>query len=102
MVGLVWLINELSHNFSPPVPGGRTSSLWHRARNGVSWSTTGAFLLPLDGMSGLKLASVIFPPNYEPHGVKMKYKGETVTLTPEQVGSHAVREKFIEAVCRKR
>jgi len=27
---------------------------------------------------------VIFPPNYEPHGVKMKYKGETVTLTPEQ------------------
>ena len=28
---------------------------------------------------------VIFPPKYEPHGVKMKYNGEPVNLTPDQV-----------------
>ena len=28
---------------------------------------------------------VIFPPKYEPHGVKMKYDGEVVDLDPEQV-----------------
>ena len=27
---------------------------------------------------------VIFPPKYEPHGVKMKYDGKTVDLNPEQ------------------
>ncbi|CAI9088311.1 OLC1v1022613C1 [Oldenlandia corymbosa var. corymbosa] len=27
---------------------------------------------------------VIFPPPYQPHGVKMLYKGQPVTLTPEQ------------------
>ena len=28
---------------------------------------------------------VIFPPKYEPHGVKMLYDDEEVDLTPEQV-----------------
>jgi len=28
---------------------------------------------------------VIFPPKYEPHGVKMLYEDEEVDLTPEQV-----------------
>eukprot|EP00742_Colponemidia_sp_Colp-10_P003983 GILJ01004249.1.p1 GENE.GILJ01004249.1~~GILJ01004249.1.p1 ORF type:complete len:682 (-),score=165.09 GILJ01004249.1:78-2078(-) len=27
---------------------------------------------------------VFFPPSYTPHGIKMKYKGEEVNLTPEQ------------------
>jgi hypothetical protein len=28
---------------------------------------------------------VIFPPKYEPHGVKMNYDGKQVELTPDQV-----------------
>ena len=27
---------------------------------------------------------VLFPPEYEPHGIKIKYKGEPIELTPEQ------------------
>ena len=26
---------------------------------------------------------VLFPPDYEPHGVKMKYDGKSITLSPE-------------------
>ncbi len=36
---------------------------------------------------------VLFPPEYEPHGVKMLYDGKPVDLTPEQEvrmdGTHA-------------
>ncbi|ORX54550.1 hypothetical protein DM01DRAFT_1335682 [Hesseltinella vesiculosa] len=28
-------------------------------------------------------AGVLFPPEYEPHGIKMKYNGQKITLTPE-------------------
>src|SRR5690242_16436754 len=27
---------------------------------------------------------VLFPPRYEPHGIKIRYKGQEVELTPEQ------------------
>ena len=27
---------------------------------------------------------VLFPPEYEPHGIKIKYKGEPIELNPEQ------------------
>ena len=30
-------------------------------------------------------AGVLFPPEYEPHGVRMLYEGKPVELTPEQV-----------------
>jgi DNA topoisomerase IB len=29
-------------------------------------------------------AGVLFPPEYEPHGIKMLYEGRPVDLTPEQ------------------
>jgi DNA topoisomerase I len=32
----------------------------------------------------LEHAGVLFPPEYEPHGVKMLYEGRPVDLTPEQ------------------
>lgn len=38
----------------------------------------------------LEHAGVLFPPEYEPHGVKMMYDGKPVELTPEQVGIRAV------------
>ena len=34
----------------------------------------------------LKHNGPVFPPPYEPHGVKMRYDGKPVELTPEQVG----------------
>ena len=63
-------------------PGGRASS----AKGGtqVMWTT-------------LKHCGVLFPPEYEPHGIKMLYDGKPVDLTPEQevralpCGSHAMR-----------
>lgn len=33
----------------------------------------------------LEHAGVLFPPDYQPHGIKMKYEGQDVDLTPEQV-----------------
>jgi len=38
---------------------------------GIKWST-------------LKWNGVLFPPAYEPHGIKLYYNGEPVDLTPEQ------------------
>lgn len=37
----------------------------------------------------LEHAGVLFPPEYEPHGIKMKYEGQDVDLTPEQVRLHS-------------
>ena len=33
---------------------------------------------------GLEHNGVLFPPKYEPHNIKIKYKGEPIDLTPEQ------------------
>eukprot|EP00736_Rhodelphis_marinus_P006191 Rmarinus@m.10293 len=62
-------------------------------RGGVKWKT-------------LEHRGVIFPPPYEPHGVKIKYNGEPVTLSPaaEEAATffavmletdYAKKEKFI-------
>jgi DNA topoisomerase-1 len=40
----------------------------------------------------LEHAGVLFPPEYEPHGVKMLYDGKPVDLTPEQVGLPMLRD----------
>jgi len=32
----------------------------------------------------LEHAGVIFPPDYEPHGLPVYYEGEAIRLTPEQ------------------
>ena len=32
----------------------------------------------------LKHNGVLFPPDYEPHGIRMRYDGQPVDLNPEQ------------------
>lgn len=51
-------------------PGGRASSS-AKGGNQVMWTT-------------LKHSGVLFPPEYEPHGIKMLYDGKPVDLTHEQ------------------
>jgi len=40
-------------------------------------------------------AGVLFPPEYEPHGVRMLYEGKPVELNAEQVASDLSRDAFL-------
>jgi hypothetical protein len=51
--------------------GGGGSGSSKAAKGGKKWDT-------------LEHAGVMFPPEYEPHGIKMLYEGKPVDLTPEQ------------------